>query len=308
MLVFLAITGAGILTAFLKDKNWSYRTSIEIGSIPSQQGSQKIESPESVLAKVTENYVPRVTADFVDEHPKLGGQIVITARSPRESGLIVIEGLGKRSLEDHYLQLIKQIVTLLKNDHRQITETVRAELSAKVQQNKVPLLVLENEKNRVIAQAGRIDTLNALISSHIEQLRKRIAEAQLRYEAAERDVSNEATAMTMLLIANEISTDREHLEELEERLEVDQKDAKDLYMKQISDADAGIEAQKSVVEAAQNKLDNFQDTRTVIPPMRLPQPVGPRRAVLAAISIIIGLMIAIFAVAIIEFIKKTRPQ
>ena len=134
---------AGLLVAFLLPQKYTYSTTIEIGStqVPSSAGEtlNLIDKPETVLAKITESYIPLAQQQFRSAHHNDKDFYKIDARIPKSSELIVLEAKGKEHDATTYLELLQTVTTNILNDHQRVMNIYRGRLDNELALAKIEL-------------------------------------------------------------------------------------------------------------------------------------------------------------------------
>lgn len=140
--VALALAG-GLLVAFLLPQKYSYTTTIEIGSTTNEttagSAPQLIDSPETVLAKVKESYIPLAQQQYHKAHPEDAALYKIDARIPKGSQLLVLEAKGTEKNSANYLQHLQSISDALFADHQHVMNIYKANLNNQLAMAKIKL-------------------------------------------------------------------------------------------------------------------------------------------------------------------------
>jgi len=305
--VLVLIVSASLAYALLTPKQYAYRASVEIGSVPEQEGVRLIEDPNTALAKVREGYLPKVVAEFLQHNPEYEHRLKLEARIPKKSQLLVIEGKAPEKDQKVYLGLIQQVVDLLVQDHRRVIDIVRARMESELEAARAKVQSLRDQKANLETTLKRMDDEDKLLAAEIRQLERRLEEARRRYQRMAR-LKDPASAMTMLMILNQIQADDKRLQQLRERLQVAQKNRRDELRKRIADTERAIGVQRLKVREIENRIENLRQTRAIVPPMRSAEPVGLAKRVIVVLGVILGLVAGVLAAFFAEFLAKVNQE
>lgn len=129
-------------------------------------------------------------------------------------------------------------------------------------------LALAKEKERLASMKDqeavlhdrkeRLEKMDDLLSTQIEELKKQIKQALSLQEAAVADVKDGSQAMAMLLIENEIQQNRNRLNKLEERLYVDLENQRSDLDKKIGDNKRDQLHELGVIDTKEKALDKYR--------------------------------------------------
>jgi len=416
VLVALMVFTAGSVFAYVTPKKFKYYTTLEIGTMTVDDGentkTRLIDSPETLRAKIEESYIPLAEHRYYSVYPEDSRIYKLTARVPKSSEVVVVEGQGPKDTQKIYLGILQDVVDSIVKDHARATESVRsafaaqlakarlkleelqdpntlrasknevnaelrkAELDleglkdqriqavplrnveAEIEHNKNVLLNLKDQESLFQAQYKRLDEVDQSLRNQIAELQDQINTSLARRKTASEDVKDPAMAMAMLMLDNDTQQNRLRLANLEERLFIDQKNEREtlenklkdnrreqeLQRKELekvqgelvklsvenkrdqeakspeiailkeklakleADNQRAVAAQKETVRDLETKLQNLRETRALLPPVASLEPIGPRKLVVIAMSIVLGGLLGIFAAFFAEFIGKAREQ
>ena len=281
-IIVFSVLGVG--AALLLPKNYAYRTTIEIGTRLEGERTILIESVESVLAKVKETYIPLAQHQYREKNNDDDDLYDIKASVPRKSHIIVLASKGKEAKAEVYKALHLAVVEGLKQNHARILDVVRNNLA--LEKNKVERDLEEKaQQAKVIgAELKRVDISAGLASKQIKESESLIKNAKQNRTKAIREARDEARAMTLLMLDNEVQQNRIRLAD-NKRSQLN-----------VKDNIARIKLQ----------IANLQETRAVVPAMQSIKPSGLSKKALVMLSIVLGGVVAVFAAFFMEFLGKVR--
>jgi len=303
---------AGLLLALLMPEKFTYTTAIEIGTKPAGtgKGTEPIEAPETVLAKIKESYIPQALHDFTQAQEDDSGYKV-EGRIPKGSELIVLEAKAPEEDGAAYLTIMQTVIDKVESDHRRVSAVIRSNLKTQLLKARLALdnltdpstlavekraleskllkarLELERLKDpRTLAlpkkdlqtrkakvektladlrdketllkaRYQRLDEADKLLKQQIADLRAQIDAANSRRAKAIANLTSEASAMTMLMIDNELQQNRTRLAALEERLFIKQQDAREQLENQIAANQREYAIQREAISKIDQELDKL---------------------------------------------------
>lgn len=297
--VFLAAFLAGLtasLPMVFQPPNHIYRASVEIGSVP--------EDVNTTAAKVNNGYISKVLAELFEKQPEYDRRLKLEAYFPPGSQLLVIEGKGPLKYQQIYLHAIGQVLELLFQDHQRALDTARAELETQLQAAKSKLQGLLDQKHLLQTKLQSMDDLDRILEVEIGEIRQRLQQSQERYRHIT-SIKDPSTAMTMLLIDNQIQQDRDRLYKAQKR-QISQKNKRQQLNQQIAANDRNIELQKLKLAKIETLRKNMRVTRALVPPMRIPESVGMSRPAKVALGLGLSLILGVIAAFCAEFLARAE--
>ncbi|HEY5602041.1 MAG TPA: Wzz/FepE/Etk N-terminal domain-containing protein [Gammaproteobacteria bacterium] len=308
IVTFATITVIGLVMALVTPKKYNYSTSIELGSRVIQDKVQPIESPETLLAKIQESYIPFVQQQYRNENPDNNAVYKISARVPKGSQIIVVESQGGEENGAVYKDLQQKVINQVQSDHKRILEVIRKELEISRNDAVNKLEELKDTVKLLIAREKRLTEIAELIKRQIEEAKADLAIAEKNRQRSVKEATNEAKAMTLLMLDNEVQQQRLRLAKLEERLIVEIAEGQDKLASDIITNERLQEAQKDQIKRVEIQLANLVETRALVPPMQSMEPTGVAKRVILAIAMVLGFVLALMAVFIAEFLQKAKEQ
>jgi len=274
----------GTAFAFLLPAKYTYTTSLEIGTTLASNGtgivSRAIETPDSVLAKLNESYIPLAVGQMAESDRGLFSGV--QAKNPKESNLIVLSSKGTLEVADSLRALHTLVIKPLIEDHRRILETPRRgyqitaaqetiklktledpriymidekDLSIQLDAAKMKLVDLDDQKKLLLSQEKRLIETQELLRQQIGKVERNLAQAQANWPKASTHVgSSGSQAMTLLMISNQIEQNERRLSELQERLNIGLENQKQVLQKDVAGNRRAWDLQKEQIAKLQSQL------------------------------------------------------
>jgi capsular polysaccharide biosynthesis protein len=147
MAIVAIATLLGVLFALSKSLQYNYAASVQIGSMVVNQGVgqkfQFIESPQNVLAKLTESYIPAVIFEYAKTESLTKIEPEISARIPKDSNLIILETSGSDENSVLLLGLLQNVITRLAEDHKPAMNVTRGGFDSELMRAEAALADLD---------------------------------------------------------------------------------------------------------------------------------------------------------------------
>lgn len=304
----LAITALGLAAALLTPKKYGYTTTIELGTRVEDQKTVSIEPPETALAKVTEGYIPVTRHRHLDQHGDAEGSFEIEARLPRDSQLIILESEGREQDARVYRQLQQQVAEALIADHNRSFTVLRNGIELERQQAQRGLDALKDSEQVLRADIERLELSTELLHRQIADTNALIEAAVRNREQAVREANDEARAMTLLMLDNEVQQNRTRLAGLEEQLQVGMAQRRDALSNKVRENRRQQDARQAAIQRLDLRLENFRETRAVATGLQSIEPVGISRAVIAVLGAMLGGLCGLLLAFSLEFRDRLRAE
>lgn len=308
LITFAACLALGLIYALLMPKSYNFTTSIEIGTRLQKEEIISIEDPQTVLAKIQESYVPLVLNEYHRTNPVTDYSSKITARIPKGSEIIVLETRGTENGAPTHLELQKNVVEKVRQDHQRIIGIIRKEVEIERNTAINNLNESKDHAQLIKAREQRVNGLEMLLKQQLEAAKTYLSKAEKSRQRAVREATNEARAMTLLLIDADIEKQRDRLAEIQERLRVEVADKKDTFAKQLTDNQREQAGQMDQISRLETRLVNLRETRALVPPMQSNEPVGISRTMILVLAAVLGVMLGVFAAFFAGFLAKAREK
>lgn len=303
MLTFAVL---GIAAALLLPKKYAYTTTIEIGAHIEAEKTVPIELPDTTLAKVRESYIPLARQRYLKAHADEDRAFNVEARIPKGSQLIVLESTAREQDRPVYQELQAQVVQDLVADHNRVFNIIRSGAELEKQRAVGALDVLKDGEQFLLAELKRTDQSAALLKQQIADANGLIEEAQKNRAKAVGEARDEAKAMTLLMLDNEIQQSRVRLGTLDERLLVGLAERRDSLNNQLRENRRNQAIQEAEVQRLALQIENLQETRAVAAAMQSQEPVGISRSMIAVLSVFLGGFMGLLVVFGLEFRARVR--
>jgi LPS O-antigen subunit length determinant protein (WzzB/FepE family) len=353
----------GGLYAFTQTQTFRYVTALEIGTIfdgsGAQSGKTLVESLDVVKIKLDEVYIPGAVRQLSTEEsdsPRLKAE----AKAQKDSNIVLLSSVGAIENQASIAALHTETTSPLIENHNRMVAAAMQEYKLKAERAKLELRELndpdiylfdekvlkgdiekakaqldelDNQKELLKAQKKRLQTTQEILKQQVEKTEKQLKAAYANIPDATNEATDEPKALTFLMLNSQIEQNERRLADLQERLQVETENEKQLFDNKLSSNLSDIELQKAKVNElqsklsklraerkseiskqqnaiadAESKLELYQYTKTLGIAQRSLDPEGPRKALILALAGVLGLMGGIFLAFGAEFMVKVRRQ
>lgn len=306
MLTFVVL---GIAAALWLPKKYAYTTTIEIGVHIEDDKTVPIERPDTTLAKIRESYIPLARQHYLEAHADESRIFKVEARIPeRQQGsqLIVLESTAAARDAPAYQEIQQQVVQEVVADHSRVFNVVRSGIELAKQRAVADLDVLKDGEQFLLAEQKRTEQSADLLKQQIADTTALIEAARKNRASAVREATDEARAMTLLMLDSEVQQNRTRLATLDERLQVGLAQRRDRLNNQLRENQRKQAIQEAEVQRLAQRLENLLETRAVVAAMQSHEPVGISRSMIAILSVFLGGLMALLVVFGLEFRARVR--
>ena len=159
-----------IIATFLAPKSYTFTTSIEIGSQIIGGTVKPFESPETLLAKIQNAFIPQVLNEKRQTNPDDKTKYKIKASIPKSSVIIVLEIKGTEDEADLLKSLLLSIIQKATLDHSRIYDSVRENITSLLNNAATELQMLKKSNDNETEIATQ-QNLIEVYSSQLANLR-----------------------------------------------------------------------------------------------------------------------------------------
>lgn len=349
-----ACVAAGTAYAFTQEPEYRYTTTVELARLGD---ADPIVAPESARALLGETLVPMVRSGMREgldpdsrpprasvHVPEGGADLVqINSEGPRERQE-AIQTLHAQLVEqlkenhDHRVSLEREDVERRRetahNEYEEYLDRTRIErqsLEADVEDVRREMERLAEQRKHLTAQLQRIEAERERIEGQIKEAEGRMAMARTRQALAPDEVTDEARAMTLLMLQSQIEDADRRIANLKERLHVKIPDREDELELALADNTREVAAQESRLAELEarlekleadrqrrrarleqqlaeidNRLERMRTTEARVLALPSVEPVGGGKQLTMALSLVLGLMLGVFGAFFRQFLSSVR--
>ncbi|MCW8853117.1 MAG: Wzz/FepE/Etk N-terminal domain-containing protein [Gammaproteobacteria bacterium] len=305
-MVLLLCVLLGLTYAIIKPQLFNYSAAIEIGSRVHGQELIHIEPPANVLGKINSGYIPLASAQYIQKNSTAISAPEIKTDLVKDSAIIHLSIKGQNDDQVAYYELLSEIMGNLKNDHLRLFSIERKDLQLAIKRINNLISQLKDENNLLVAQNKRLDGKASLLETRIINTRKLIANSEKNKAQAISNARSEGKALALMMVENDLRQANDLLSDLEMDLHINLDNQRDSLMNQIAKNIRAQKEQQDQLTKVQIQLDNLQETKVLIEPMKSLKPVGQSKKLIVLVSVVAGIFLALFVVFFAEFLEKAR--
>ncbi len=279
-------------------------TVIEIGRV----GDNAVESADTVLNKVSQAYAQPAVRTVIERHPEFTFVPEVKSSNPKGSSLVVLTSVTTAYNEDVYREIHNEVVQRLVNDHLRVLTQIRKRLELDLNQALGKAEDIGDQLKTLSIQVTTMDEEKKLVRRQLDQISKQIDQAQTNRQSAGQNVDNQAKALTLLMVDNQLQADRNRQSVLEERMVVGEVNEARRLEQQIADTKREQSVQNDRISGVRAAIANFQETRAVVPPQRSLKPVSFPMAARIAIGVVLSFLATWCAGLFAAWMERIRAR
>ena len=284
--LLLGVTIASAFLLFVPEK-YRFHTTIVLGQLTTSSADKitvlPIDTPETVMAKLEEGYIPQILEQAVTKSEDTKGYR-LQVKIPKESNLVIVEADGPLQDENIYLQLINDAAQALVRDHDKIIAPVEARLSIRLERAKLELeTIRDNQIFAVKINALKQKIANVSLKLLALKDQRKITEGLYKYTDIEdkltkkqhqeneatlktalenraksiKQNNNPATAVTLLIFGNEIQHYQNRIAELDQHMYITLPEKRENLLKQLEDNTRAQQQQTDLISSYQAELEKM---------------------------------------------------
>jgi len=300
---------AGIMLALLVPAKYQYSTSIELGTrLSGENNVVVIESPETLLAKIQESYIPLAWRQYSAEHSAMEGVPKIEARIPKGSQIIVLSSEGSEGDGLMHKGVQQSVINTVKTDHNRITDVLRKETEILQNRAMAKLEELKDDAMLIQAREKRLGDVSVLLASQAKEVRDDLARAKADRANAIKQIKDESRALTLMMLDSGVQQYRQRLAQIDERLKIKIVDSRDTLAQQLANNRRAQLSQQDTIVKLKIQLANLRETRALMSPMRSPETTGPSGSLVVMLALVLGLVLGVFTAFFAEFLSNVRSR
>jgi len=286
---------AGVMFALLAPAKYQYSTSIELGArLDGENDVVVIESPETLLAKIQESYIPLARQQYLAEHSAVEGVLKVEARIPKGSQIIVLSSKGPEDAGVVHKTVQQSVVNMAKVDHQRITDVLRKETEILQSRAVAKLEELKDDAILIRAREKRLGDVSVLLANQAKEVREDLAQARADRANAIKQTKDESRALTLMMLDNGVQRYRQRLAQIDERLKIKVVDSRDTLVRQLANNHRAQLSQQDTIAKLKIQLASLRETRALTSPMRSLETTGPGSSLIVMLALVLGLMLGVF--------------
>ncbi len=313
--VFIALLSLGVVFAvFGFNERYMLNSAVEIGVVGNGGSVRKLESTESIISKLSNVLVPKITAQYMVQHPELGAfdTVISTAKG---SEIVLIQNKVKEAQIPLFISYQSLLADELIKDHDQKISFYQSDLKAKLSQATDKLKQLKSPEDLssklekvILLQKSNESKLAHTIKSFklIEQGGTGLILTTLNDDQRKLFITGGKLNQSLLNIRYQdvLLSNRIQQDELTASIESSKAKIKDIRREHQIE----IDQQQRLVDSIQFKLDSNNRTRVVTQPVPSLGPQGMTRNKLIILAVFVAAFAGFAAMLLAMFRDKVRQR
>jgi hypothetical protein len=198
------------------------------------------------------------------------------------------------------------MVQMLSEDHARVSGVLRMRLESRHSGALNALQDLREMETLLGVSFDRLAADRELLSAEVEASKALINATREARDTARVGVSDEAAAMTLLLLNNEIRVMQERLLRIERELNVELPERQQTFLNELANIKRDQKQQSGAIALIASELSNLRATRLLQDTSRSLLPVTPRRSLIVLLSIVFGGVLSLVVALVLDAVKLLR--
>lgn len=144
-IICISVLLLAVAKTILTPKKYTYSTSLEIGSQIIDGKVQTFESPETLLAKLQFNFIPKALSSHkINQNDNK--TYAIKATNPKNSTIVILKTTGVEAESDTIRKILQEITQKAVIDNKKMYSAIKQNLDIQIERTKLELDVLDTTK------------------------------------------------------------------------------------------------------------------------------------------------------------------
>ncbi|BAO44267.1 GumC domain-containing protein [Thiolapillus brandeum] len=300
---FLLVLGAsvllGIIFAMSAPVRHNYVTTIQIGSAygNNRLSGTMIENLESVLTKLKQALIPRVTEEWSARNPPVQAPVV-TVKAAKTTGIILLQTATTNAEKNKVTAFHRAVADLLVEEHHLLIKTQQA---VKLSSAQAKLDSATSNIDRLHTSLRSLEQRLPLEKQQLERLSKEITEVRnVQKQFFSGNPPENLPTAGIYLLLSKLPSMSERRDRLEKDISFGLEDKIAKIRTELKKSEIDKERLESEQALLKNELDSLRSTRILGLALPMPGTLGLPPMAILFLSFIFGLIAAWLVVMILE--------
>jgi len=283
---------AGVTIAVLVPRSYAYLTTLELGTL--QQGSASaIESPEAVIAKVTNVFLPVIERSHGETIGEPGFTLGMDIKNPRGTNLVVLTSKGPVDHEQEHVTLHQRVAERVLNGHKQQFQMLRTNLELELEQARRAAAALKDQAATLVLRRALLEEDSTRNTRRLAKIEGEMARIAGNRDVASKNLTGQEQVLTVMMLDLELARERGKQDELDRQLTLGMKESRDRLIRDEADLQRTEQDHLGKITAIQARMAIVAVTKLVDEPQRSQKPVGMGRSLIAILGVVVGMLAGI---------------
>lgn len=287
--------GAGCMLTV--PRQFSFTTTIEVGSLEQGGAASVVESPETVIAKINNAYLPVLEHAHALANEDPGFSMGLDVKNPRGTSLVVLTSRAPITDEAEQTSLHQKISQKIADEHNRKFRFVRSMLDLEEAESRRALVTIAARLESLTQQRALLQERKTLVTNRLAEVDQTVAQVSQNRATAAKNLTAQEQALTLMMLDVEFSREQDRQENLRRELSLTLEEEEARLIRDAGDLDRERQDQLGRIAAIQARIQNTAETRVVGQAQRSRRPVGLNGVMMIIIGFaaggITGVMLAV---------------
>lgn len=293
------VVGAGYVQ--MAPRQFAFTTTIEIGSLGQGGATSDVESPETVMAKLNNAYLPVLEHAHALASEDPGFSMGLDVKNPRGTSLVVLTSRAPLTDEAEQTSLHQELSRKIADEHNRKFRFVRTLLDLEEAESRRALVAIAARVEGLTHQRALLQERKTLVTNRLAEVDQTVAQVSQNRATAAKNLTAQGQALTLMMLDVEFSREQDRQENLRRELSLTLEEEGDRLTRAAGDLDRERQDQQGRIAAIQARIQNAAETRIIGHAQRSRKPVGPGSSLIIiglAAGGILGVLLALMKQAI----------
>lgn len=303
----IAGTAAGVVLALALPRSYAVTTIIQLGSY--QQGATSaIETPESVIAKVTNAYLPVIER----AHAQTSGQPLFTLgldlKNPKGTTLLLMTSKAMAERENEHITLHTRVAERVLDDHRREFQLLRTNLGLELDQARRALAAVKDQAGTLVLRRTLLEEKRTLVNRQMAEIEGELRRIVANRDTAGKNVSGQDQVLTLMMLDLQLAREREKRDDLQRQQLLGLVEEADRLARDEAELQRTQQSHEGNIAAIQARIAHVAETKLIGDTQHSLKPTGINRAVIVALGVFSGLGLGISIVVLLGALADRRRR
>jgi len=288
-LATVAGTAIGVLVAMVLPRTYAYTTIIEVGRTE-QGAAAMIESPDAVISKISNVYLPAIERQHGQQIGKPSFVLGLESKNPRGTKLVVMVSKGTEEQEDEHLSLHRQVAERVVVDHRRELQLLRTTFDLDLAEAGRAAAACKDKITSLAVRRTLEQEKYSLTTQQLRQLDEGVKQIEANRDSAGKFLNRQDQVLTLLMLDLQVAREREKQHDMQRDLAIGYAAEAERLAQEEADLHRSQQEQDGRITGIQARIAHIADSRVIGDPQRSQLPVGMGRVMITVIGIIMGVV------------------
>ncbi len=301
----LVVLALAIAYPLFQTPKYETRTILEIGQLQREGGFHYVEPPQAAAGRLqaaARKEIQSIKAG--GEDPSFSVKNGFTTEPSKEAGIVEVSLEAPPDADSK--AFLERVTASLVGDHERILEVEQQKFEQRIKTLRAKVDELENKVQSHKRRLKLLDQERAFLKDQVEKATGRMDE--LLQSKVRANLQDGGEPVALMLFSSEIQRVRSYVDQLRTRLLAEIPQTQEKYRMQLESIRSRLTETRASLESQRIALQNMIQTRPILEPTVSEDPVSPNLKLNAALGLVLGGFLSVFAAFLTEFWVNNRQR